>query len=312
MDAYRAALLTEMGIDRWVLKTSTDEPIDDSVASSAVESSKASLNSTTSSEASDHVPLRSSREQADSLVVSGRSSKSDHATQTASVTHASSVRSLNNPPAPSSLSSSNGKPVGISACALRSNMTWDELGKEAADCTRCALNKSRQHVVFGSGPTNATVLIIGESPSIDDDAQTIPFSGQAGDLLNRMLAAIGLARNQVYLTHLLKCLPVGNREPKTEEVEQCGGFLFRQIELIKPSLIICLGRIAAHHVLGVESPITQLRGQSLVFPPLQIPVVVTYHPSYLLKAPAEKAKAWLDLKKIKKMLDGGDSSSGNG
>lgn len=174
-------------------------------------------------------------------------------------------------------------------------LDWAPLASAVAACTRCELHGTRTQTVFGVGNRHADWLIIGEAPGADEDAQGEPFVGRAGQLLNAMLFAIGLKREQVYIANILKCRPPGNRDPRPEEVLCCEPYLFRQIELIQPKIILAVGRIAAQNLLKTTTPIGKLRGQLHRFGAAGIPVVVTYHPAYLLRSPTEKRKAWDDL-----------------
>ncbi|MET0532641.1 MAG: uracil-DNA glycosylase [Steroidobacter sp.] len=173
-------------------------------------------------------------------------------------------------------------------------MGWDELATAVRSCTKCPLHATRTNGVFGVGDRGARWLIIGEAPGADEDKQGEPFVGRAGQLLNSMLKAIGLAREQVFIANILKSRPPNNRDPKPEEVRACIPYLYRQIELINPTLILCVGRIAAQTLLQVETPIGKLRGavHRIVG---NRPMIVTYHPAYLLRSPVEKRKSWADL-----------------
>ena len=173
-------------------------------------------------------------------------------------------------------------------------LDWPELQIMVSSCTACALHESRTNTVFGVGDQNAQVMVIGEAPGIDEDQQGEPFVGQAGQLLNNMLLAIGYKRDQVYICNTLKCCPPDNRDPLPEEVFQCESFLKRQIALVKPKVILAVGRIAAHNLMKVETPIGKMRGTRYDYG--GTPVVVTYHPAYLLRKPSEKAKSWDDLR----------------
>lgn len=173
-------------------------------------------------------------------------------------------------------------------------MGWDELATAVRSCTKCPLHATRTNGVFGVGDRRARWLVIGEAPGADEDKQGEPFVGRAGQLLNSMLKAVGLAREQVFIANILKSRPPNNRDPKPEEVRACLPYLYRQIELIDPALILCVGRIAAQTLLEVETPIGKLRGvvHRIVG---NRPMVVTYHPAYLLRSPVEKRKSWADL-----------------
>ena len=172
--------------------------------------------------------------------------------------------------------------------------TWDTLADAVAHCTACKLSATRTQGVLGAGDRNADWLIVGEAPGAEEDAQGEPFVGPAGKLLDAMLASIGLARgDNVYLTNVLKSHPPGNRDPEPDEVAACRPYLLAQIELIQPKLILALGRVAAQSLLDTDEAIGSLRGRVHTFQ--GVPLVVTYHPAYLLRKPTEKARAWEDL-----------------
>lgn len=174
------------------------------------------------------------------------------------------------------------------------NMSWEELSNMVSHCTACPLGQTRTQTVFGVGDKNANWMIIGEGPGAREDEKGEPFVGQAGKLLDNMLAAIGLERgHQVYITNIVKCRPPNNRNPSPKESEECIPYLDRQISLIQPKLIIALGRIAAQNLLNTDGSISSLRGRLHEY--AGIPLIVTYHPAYLLRALPEKAKAWEDL-----------------
>lgn len=175
------------------------------------------------------------------------------------------------------------------------NAAWENLRAQVAACTLCELHKGRTQTVFGVGDVNADWMIIGEAPGRDEDLQGEPFVGRAGQLLNSMLYAIGLRREQVFIANILKCRPPDNRDPRPEEVACCEPYLKQQIAMIKPKIILAVGRIAAQNLLKVGTPIGKMRGIRYEYPGSNIPVVVTYHPAYLLRSPREKRKAWQDL-----------------
>lgn len=173
-------------------------------------------------------------------------------------------------------------------------MDWQSLQDCVASCEACVLSKTRTQTVFGVGDPNAEWLFIGEAPGAEEDRKGEPFVGQAGKLLDNMLAAIGLKRGQnVFIANVLKCRPPGNRDPQGEEVVQCDPFLKRQVELIKPRLIIALGKFAAQSLLNSASTIGSMRAKQHDYH--GVPVIVTYHPAYLLRNMPDKAKAWEDL-----------------
>jgi DNA polymerase len=169
-----------------------------------------------------------------------------------------------------------------------------ELKSAVAGCTACGLCKARRNTVFGVGDERAEWMIVGEAPGAEEDARGEPFVGQAGRLLDSMLAALGLARDaNVYIANVLKCRPPGNRNPEAFEVDQCSPHLVRQIALIRPKLILAMGRFAAQTLLGTDASIASLRGR--LFRYQGVPLVVSYHPAYLLRNLPDKAKAWEDL-----------------
>jgi DNA polymerase len=173
---------------------------------------------------------------------------------------------------------------------------WEELQGRVASCTRCALSATRSQTVFGVGDRAARWLIVGEAPGADEDRQGEPFVGRAGQLLNSMLRAAGFGRGEVYIANVLKCRPPANRDPAADEARCCLPYLHRQIALVDPDLVLCLGRIAAQNLLGVDTPLGQLRGRVHRLAPLGTAVVVSYHPAYLLRSPSEKRKSWADLR----------------
>jgi DNA polymerase len=173
---------------------------------------------------------------------------------------------------------------------------WEALKSEVLGCTRCGLHATRTQGVFGVGNRRAEWLVIGEAPGGEEDRRGEPFVGRAGQLLNAMLAAIGLPREQVFIANILKSRPPGNRDPKPDEVAACLPYLLRQIALLQPRLMLAVGRIAAQNLLATDAPLSRLRGQLHSFGELNTPLIVTYHPAYLLRTPADKRKAWEDLK----------------
>jgi uracil-DNA glycosylase family 4 len=173
------------------------------------------------------------------------------------------------------------------AAALQ--MIRDEIG----DCTRCALHKGRNKLVFADGDPNARLMFVGEGPGADEDAQGLPFVGRAGQLLNNMIAAMGLKREEVYIANIVKCRPPGNRTPEPEEANTCTPFLFRQIDVVRPQVLVALGATAATYLLGHRQPLAGLRGRVHAFRGTQL--IVTYHPAFLLRDPRQKKEAWADL-----------------
>lgn len=180
---------------------------------------------------------------------------------------------------------------------------WSRLKQAVVECTLCELAQSRTQAVFGTGDQQADLMIIGEAPGADEDKQGEPFVGKAGQLLSAMLNAIGLARRDVYIANILKCRPPNNRDPRAEEAALCASYLQRQIALVQPKLILALGRIAAQHLLDSSTTLGRMRGQIYHLEAHNTPVMVTYHPAYLLRSPAEKAKSWQDLKACKRFIN---------
>ncbi len=180
-----------------------------------------------------------------------------------------------------------------SSPVVEAKMGWDELKSSAEACTACPLHQGRNRVVVGVGNERADWLFIGEAPGAEEDLKGEPFVGQAGKLLDNMLSSIGLSRKVVYIANTVKCRPPGNRNPEPSEMAACRHYLLRQIELVEPKLIVILGRVAAQSVLETDATISSLRGRFHCFG--DIPVLVTYHPAYLLRNTSDKAKAWADL-----------------
>ena len=173
---------------------------------------------------------------------------------------------------------------------------WETVKAEVLSCTKCSLHSTRTQGVFGVGNRRAEWLVIGEAPGAEEDRRGEPFVGRAGQLLNAMLAGIGLPREQVFIANVLKSRPPNNRDPKPDEVAACLPYLMRQIALLQPRLMLAVGRIAAQNLLATDMPLGRLRGQVHYFGELNTPLIVTYHPAYLLRTPADKRKAWEDLK----------------
>ena len=165
--------------------------------------------------------------------------------------------------------------------------------EDIGDCTRCALHKGRNKIVFGDGSPNARLFFVGEGPGADEDAQGLPFVGKAGQLLNNMITAMGLKREEVYIANVVKCRPPGNRTPEPDEANTCSPFLFQQIDVIRPEVLVALGATAATYLLGQRQPLAGLRGRVHAFRGSRL--IVTYHPAFLLRDPRQKKEAWADL-----------------
>jgi DNA polymerase len=190
-------------------------------------------------------------------------------------------------------------PMAAAAAAAPSDVVagldWESLRARVATCTLCELHETRTQTVFGVGDPQARWMFIGEAPGAEEDRQGEPFVGRAGQLLTSMLKALGFRREDVYIANVLKCRPPGNRDPKPDEARSCRAYLERQIELVSPRLIVAVGRIAAQNLLATDSALARLRGQVHALGERRWPLIVTYHPAYLLRSPGEKRKAWQDL-----------------
>ena len=188
--------------------------------------------------------------------------------------------------------------TGVTNPARALRVIREDLG----DCTRCVLHKQgRKQIVFGVGNPKADLMFIGEAPGADEDEQGEPFVGRAGQLLNNMIKAMGLRREDVYIANIIKCRPPGNRTPERDECETCSPFLMRQIAVIKPKMIVALGAVAAKTLLAVNAPMAELRGRWYDFKGTKL--AVTYHPAFLLRDPRQKKEAWKDLQRVMKELD---------
>jgi uracil-DNA glycosylase family 4 len=202
-------------------------------------------------------------------------------------------------PAPATVVAAAGAATAVPAARrLEAPATdWGTLRERVAGCTACeSLCRTRTQTVFGVGDTRAEWLVIGEAPGAEEDRQGEPFVGRAGQLLNAMLLAIGLPRETVFIANVLKCRPPGNRDPRPEEVANCLPYLQQQIALLKPKILLAVGRIAAQNLLATDAPLARLRGKLHSFGEAGTPLVITYHPAYLLRTPGDKRKAWEDLK----------------
>jgi uracil-DNA glycosylase len=185
-------------------------------------------------------------------------------------------------------------PVEERAAALQA------IREDLGDCTRCALHKGRNKIVFGVGNPAARLMFVGEGPGADEDAQGEPFVGRAGQLLNNMIAAMGLKREECYIANIVKCRPPGNRTPEPDEANTCSPFLFRQIDVVRPQVLVALGATAATYLLGARQPLAGLRGRVHAYRGLSL--IVTYHPAFLLRDPRQKKEAWADLQIAMKEL----------
>jgi DNA polymerase len=203
-------------------------------------------------------------------------------------------------------------PAPASQPHIAANLDWEQLRAAVAACQRCELHATRTQTVFGVGNPQARWMFIGEAPGAEEDKQGEPFVGRAGQLLTSMIRALGLRREDVFIANVLKCRPPENRDPRPSEAASCRGFLERQVALVNPTLIIAVGRIAAQNLLATETPIAKLRGKVHSFGAQAWPVVVTYHPAYLLRSPGEKRKSWQDLLHARQLFGRLEQESASG
>lgn len=188
-------------------------------------------------------------------------------------------------------------------------MTQPERGSEGLEslresirnCSGCKLHPDRSHLVFGAGSPSARLVFVGEAPGLEEDRQGIPFVGRAGQLLTKMIRAMGLTREEVYICNILKCRPPGNRDPEPDEIEACQPYLIRQLDFINPEVIVALGRVSSQVLTGSPEPISRMRGHWYEYH--GIPLMPTFHPSYLLRQPGKKGEAWQDLQEVMRKLN---------
>jgi uracil-DNA glycosylase len=198
-------------------------------------------------------------------------------------------------PEPAPAVAAKAAPVAEGVLAVK---TLDEVRQALGDCRRCKLNGGRTQIVFGAGNPRAELVFVGEAPGAEEDRQGVPFVGPAGQLLTKMIEAMKFSRDDVYICNVAKCRPPGNRNPEPDEIEACEPFLKAQLAALKPKVIVALGKFAAQTLLRESTPITRLRGQWRSYE--GIPLMPTFHPAYLLRSPAEKKLAWMDLKEVMK------------
>lgn len=219
---------------------------------------------------------------------------------TRSIAAAAAARQKSTPAEPMKLMVPEERPAAPKE-AWQSAKELTDLNKQTCNCMKCGLGKTRTKFVFGVGNANADLLVIGEAPGADEDAKGEPFVGRAGQLLNKILEAVNFKREEVYIANILKCRPPENRRPHPSEVEQCEPYLWKQIELIKPKFILCLGLTAAQTLLKTEESLTSLRAS--VHNYHGVPTYVTYHPAALLRNPNWKRPTWEDVQKLRKAYD---------
>jgi uracil-DNA glycosylase len=205
-------------------------------------------------------------------------------------------------PMPPGVAESLPVPAADAPVAPITELGWDDLRRAVAACQSCELHQTRTQTVFGVGNPQARWMFIGEAPGMEEDARGEPFVGRAGQMLNAMIRALGMSRDDVFIANILKCRPPGNRDPKPSEATSCRSFLERQVALVDPMLVIAVGRIAAQSLLATDTPIAKLRGKVHAFGARHWPLIVTYHPAYLLRSPGEKRKAWQDLLQARQLF----------
>ena len=194
------------------------------------------------------------------------------------------------------------EPAAVAAGGMDHDTRWKGLQQAVARCTRCRLHETRTQPVFGVGRRGAR-LIIGEAPGAEEDRTGEPFVGRAGRMLDAMLRAIGLERADVFIANTIKCRPPSNRDPRADEVAACNDYLEQQLALVAPDVVVAVGRVAAQRLLRVDVPLGRMRGKTHRLAERDVPLVVTYHPAYLLRTPAQKARAWEDLKRVRALLE---------
>jgi DNA polymerase len=307
-DARRLAYLNAMGIDVWRLRsTAPAEGQPPATASDAAPAHNA-----------EPMPLARTT---DAPVAPAVSSAAEAPSETAPRASAASLQTLpaNDEPPPWTDADLSGLPAdAVDATASAepptaaqdrpaaeavAAMDWPALEQAVAGCRACGLCERRTKTVFGVGTPDAAVMFIGEGPGADEDRRGEPFVGRAGQLLNRMLAAAGFKREQVYIANIVKCRPPNNRDPNPDEAAACRAYLERQIALVQPKLIVCLGRVPATNLLNTTESVGRLRGRMYRHEPTQTPLLVTYHPSYYLRSPEQKAKGWEDLQRMLALLE---------
>lgn len=207
------------------------------------------------------------------------------------------------PPAEPVAEAQRDRPAPVALPDVAAALDWDQLRTAVAACERCDLHATRTQAVFGVGDRNARWMFIGEAPGAEEDKQGEPFVGRAGQLLTAMIRALGLRREDVFIANVLKCRPPGNRDPRPQEAAACRGYLERQVALVNPTLVVAVGRIAAQELLATATPIAKLRGKVHAFGARGWPLLVTYHPAYLLRSPGEKRKAWADLLQARQLFE---------
>jgi DNA polymerase len=214
------------------------------------------------------------------------------------------VHEYDRAPAPIPAAVPNETPASVARRAIDISTldNWDGINAAILQCDACELSQNCTQKVPGVGNREASLMIIGEGPGHDEDLRGEPFVGRSGQLLDRMLQAIGIAREEVFITNIVKCRPPNNRDPKVDEAQQCRIYLEAQIKQIAPKVILSVGRVSAHNLLGSNLPVGKLIQQMHQLPGTDIPVKVTYHPAYLLRSPAAKAIAWQDMKLLHRML----------
>ncbi|MDX1443816.1 MAG: uracil-DNA glycosylase family protein [Gammaproteobacteria bacterium] len=282
MDKRRASVLREMGVTRWVARGSREAVTAEAVPVEPVRQPETRIA---------HEP------PAAEPSASARDAMAEARAALQGESRRSSAR-----PSPQPVQEDT-PPQTIPAEPVAAD-SWEALRQRVATCTNCRLHETRTNAVFGVGDVQADWMVIGEAPGQEEDRRGEPFVGRAGQLLDAMLLAAGFPREQVFIANILKCRPPNNRDPRPDEAAACSGYLKKQVEWVAPKIILAVGRISAQNLLGSDAPIGKLRGRVHTHPDTGTPVVVTYHPAYLLRQPGEKRKAWEDLKLALRVASG--------
>ena len=190
----------------------------------------------------------------------------------------------------------------VSPSVNRIALSLEDLEKDVSSCSKCMLHETRHQTVFGEGPICSEIMIVGEAPGKEEDEQGIPFVGRAGKLLNLFLESIGVSRKSVFITNTVKCRPPDNRNPMIEEINACSNFLEKQIKIVNPKVLVLLGKVAANRLLGEDKVMSELRQKIFHIDKFDIPIIVFYHPAYILRSPLKKLDMWEDLKFLNKVL----------
>ena len=282
--ARRGDILRKIGVEVWKLRAPSPAPNADETETAAE----------TSAKMPDEIPTETPVETPGELIAPDPAASAAIASQTAAES---------SPAESSSTQSSATESLATENVDASVDASLAQLAATVAACQKCELHKSRTNTVFGCGNSRADWMFIGEAPGQNEDLQGEPFVGRAGKLLDKMIGALGMNRGQVFIANVVKCRPPDNRDPQPREVDNCEPYLHRQLALIRPKVIIALGRVSAQALLKTATPIGKLRGQIHRYGAADTPLIATYHPAYLLRSPGQKAAAWDDLWRAKMLID---------